>query len=117
MSVHAIFQQIDWTRLFELASHLNGQLPCKPLTKMANGLHNLARLLEFSDGTLWVTRISISRMIREQLRKEAIVIGLICDRTDVPIPMVFDYKLEKNDTIGHKFMPIITFPSINLFHF
>lgn len=101
-SVQQVGQQVNWGNLCQLASGLNNGLPCIILDKTTNGLHNLIRLLQFSDQTQWIARINLRRSTNDlaKLRSEVDTMRLIKDRTDIPIPRVFAYEVNKENPIG-----------------
>jgi len=53
----ACFRRTNWEAVCETASRVNGGQPCQALPDCTSGGSNLARLLEFRDGTRWVARI------------------------------------------------------------
>lgn len=56
------FHQTQWDELCLIASsHAGGQMKCMALDQVANGLNNIVRLLEFSDGSRCVARVHIRR--------------------------------------------------------
>ncbi|KAI1318087.1 kinase-like domain-containing protein [Xylariaceae sp. FL0255] len=105
-NVHEAIQSIDWGKLCHLASGLHNGLPCVPLDKITNGLHNLVRLLQFSDQTQWIARINLHRSAAgtAKLRSEIDVMQLIQDRSDLPVPQIFAYELDENNSIGVPFI-------------
>ncbi|KAH8196701.1 hypothetical protein TruAng_009130 [Truncatella angustata] len=104
--VHEAIQRTDWAKLCELASQQNNGLSCVPLDKITNGLHNLVRLLEFSNQTRWVARISLYKSVAEsmKLRSEIAVMQFIKDRSDLPVPEIFAYEVDENNAIGVPFI-------------
>lgn len=105
-SVHETIQKTNWDKLCQLASSLHKGLPCVPLDRVTNGLHNLVRLLQFSDQTLWVARIHLqgSAANSTKLRSEVDVMQLIKDRSNVPIPQIFAYEVNEDNEIGVPFI-------------
>lgn len=104
--VHKAIQRTNWDRLCKLASSLNNGLSCVPLDRVTNGLHNLVRLLEFSDQTRWVARIHLrsSAADSRKLRSEVDVMQLIRDRSNAPVARVFAYEVDGNNPIGVPFI-------------
>jgi hypothetical protein len=45
------FNRTHWKELCRVASGVSGHLKCVALDQVASGLHNIVRLLEFSDKT------------------------------------------------------------------
>ncbi|KAI1121236.1 kinase-like domain-containing protein [Nemania abortiva] len=99
--VDQAIQKTNWDRICERASSIKG-LPCRPLNKITNGLHNLVRLLEFSDSTQWIARISLYRSdtVSKTLRGEVDVMHLVKARSKLPVPRVFAYEIDENNPIG-----------------
>ncbi|KIH91085.1 hypothetical protein SPBR_01926 [Sporothrix brasiliensis 5110] len=60
-SVDNTMRQTDWPALCRLAASLRDDVPCVPLDHATNGLNNMARLLQFEDGVLWVARVALRR--------------------------------------------------------
>lgn len=106
--------QIDWNALTQYAIRLKcGQsentarsLKCDipPIYSMG-GVH-IVRLLIFEDGTRWVARIQLHKENPHSkilLLSEKDTLGIILERTDIPVPRVIGYD-ECQDRIGRAFM-------------
>ncbi|KAI0472818.1 kinase-like domain-containing protein [Xylariaceae sp. FL0804] len=67
---------------------------------------NLVRLLQFSDGTQWVARISLSSSPADlaKLLNEINTMQLIKDRSTLPIPRVFAYEANTDNPVGVPFI-------------
>ncbi|KAH8193683.1 hypothetical protein TruAng_012153 [Truncatella angustata] len=104
--VHETIQKTNWDKLCDFASCLNNGLPCIPLNNITNGLHNLVRLLEFSNQTRWIARISLdtSAANSTKLRGELDVMQLVRDRSGLPVPRVFAYEVNENNPVGVPFI-------------
>lgn len=107
--VHDCIGRTDWHELCLYASKLNHGLRCDLLPDITNGLHHLVRLLEFENKTRWVVRIRMARPTKKsatKLQNEVDAMRLLGDRTNVPVPRVFGYKVDGNNPIGVAFMLI-----------
>ncbi|KAI1341808.1 hypothetical protein F5Y15DRAFT_375343 [Xylariaceae sp. FL0016] len=104
--IREAIQAINWVNLCHRASSLNNGLPCKPLSKTTNGLHNLVRILQFSDNTRWIARIHLRRSPTDsaKLRAEVDVMQLIKDQCSLPVPQVFAYEVDENNPISAPFI-------------
>lgn len=49
-------KRTNWKVICEKASHANNGQPCQALPEQTCGGSNLARLLEFQDGTYWIAK-------------------------------------------------------------
>jgi len=75
------------------------------------GLH-LIRLLEFDDKTEWITRIQLDEWTpdsEKRLLHELHILSILEERTNVPVPVVFDYDAS-GKIIGHAFMSMEFIP-------
>ncbi|KAG8406703.1 hypothetical protein J3458_021039 [Metarhizium acridum] len=95
-------RRTNWDKLCQRASRLNGGLSCNLLDQSTNGLYNLVRLLQFSDQSLWIARISLRKSTAGSaiLRSEADVMQFIKDKSSLPVPRVFAYEVDENNDIG-----------------
>jgi hypothetical protein len=89
----------NWDELCAVASRINKDLPCCPLDKITHGMNNLDRLLRFGDQTFWVARISLNDSLENstKLRSEIDTMQYIKDQSQLPIPQVFTYKVDRED--------------------
>ncbi|KAI1170884.1 kinase-like domain-containing protein [Nemania sp. FL0916] len=101
-NVHEAIQKTNWTNLCQRASELNNGLICAPFSKRTNGMNNLVCILEFSDCTRWVARISLhsSAAASAKLRSEIAVMQLIKERCECPVPEIFAYETDSNNSVG-----------------
>lgn len=104
--VHDAIQEIDWDKLCRFASQLNNGLACVPLDKITNGLHNIVRIIEFSDQTRWIARVSLrtSATASTELQNELNVMQILRDRSSLLVPRVFAYEVDRANPIGYPFM-------------
>ncbi|KAI0880715.1 kinase-like domain-containing protein [Annulohypoxylon maeteangense] len=104
--VQDTIQRVDWDNICRLASSLNNGLPCVFLDKTTNGLNNLVRLLQFSDQTRWIARISLRKSTGDlsKLRSEVDTMQLIKERSDLPVPRLFAYEVDEKNPIGAPFI-------------
>lgn len=100
--VREAIQKTNWDNLCQRASHLNYGLRCVRLPKMTNGLHNLVCVLEFSDQTRWVARIGLHSSAADstKLRNEVDVMQLLKEQSECPVPKVFAYERDANNSVG-----------------
>ncbi|KAI1289114.1 kinase-like domain-containing protein [Xylaria venustula] len=101
-SIQEVVQKTHWVNLCQRASDLNHGLPCKPLSTMTNGLHNLVCILEFSDQTRWVARIGLHKSVK--LRNEVDAMQLIKEKCKFPVPDVFAYEIDDDNPVGVPFI-------------
>lgn len=110
------FNRTQWNELCRIASDLNGHLKCTALNQVANGLNNIVRLLEFSDGTRWAARVHIQRNtsipISTKLGSEVATMQFIKEHSSIPVPRVFAYEFELEDknTVGNAFILMEVLP-------
>ena len=95
-SLGKAMQQTDWLALCRLASDLRGGVLSEPLDSSTNGLNNMARLLRFDDGVLWVARIAMRRSnaASAKLRSEVDTICWIQESSRLPVPKIFASEVE-----------------------
>jgi hypothetical protein len=104
---------IDWSALQRHAIHTRQSLGQNPITSNCHippfynkgGLH-LVRLLEFDDKTKWIARIQLHEWTpdsEKRLLHEIHTLSILKERTDVPVPVVFDYDAS-GKIIGRAFM-------------
>lgn len=95
-SLNKTMQRTDWPALCRLASDLRGGVPCKPLEPVTNGLNNMARLLQFEDGVLWVARIAMRppKVASAKLRSEVDTMRWIHESSCLPVPQVYASETE-----------------------
>ncbi|KAJ2975187.1 hypothetical protein NUW58_g8429 [Xylaria curta] len=105
-SVREVIEKTNWVNLCQRASDLNHGLPCKPLSKMTNGLNNLVCILQFSDQTRWVARIGLHRSATDsaKLRSEVDAMQLIREQCKIPIPQVFACEVNSENPVGVPFV-------------
>ncbi|KAK8859544.1 protein kinase-like protein [Apiospora arundinis] len=104
--VDEAIRKANWVNLCAMASQLNHRLPCAPLDKITNGLHNAVRILEFSDKTRWIARIGLRSRIAGsiKLQNEVSAMQLIKERSSLPVPKVFAYEVDENNPAGIPFI-------------
>jgi len=98
--VRDCIERTNWSELCRFASERNRDMPCRPLSDMTNGLHNVVRLLEFDDNTRWVARIQMARSTKTSARKlqsEVDVMMLLRERAGIPVPRVFGYEVDDHN--------------------
>ncbi|KAK1768699.1 kinase-like domain-containing protein [Phialemonium atrogriseum] len=109
----------DWHEFCLYASKLNHGLRCDLRPDITNGLHHLVRLLEFENKTRWVVRIQMARPTKKsatKLQNEIDSMRLLGDRTNVPVPRLFGYKVNGNNPIGVAFMLMEFFPGNSFYN-
>ncbi|CAK7223635.1 hypothetical protein SEUCBS140593_005302 [Sporothrix eucalyptigena] len=99
-------QQTDWPALCRLAKSLRGNIPCVPLDHTTNGLNNMARLLRFDDGVLWVARVAMRRGddVAAKLSCEVDTMLWIQETSSLPVPVIFAYEVDSNNAVGVPFV-------------
>jgi hypothetical protein len=102
------FHQTRWDELCRVASGLAG-LECVALDRVASGLNNIVRLLEFSNKKCWVARIHIRRnspalVSRTKLESEISTMRFIKEHSDLPVPRVFAYEVDDKNLVGAAFI-------------
>ncbi|KAI0190544.1 kinase-like domain-containing protein [Astrocystis sublimbata] len=105
-TVRDTIERTNWQTLCQIASTLNHGLPCTLLSNITNGLHNLVRILEFSDQTRWIARISLHRSPADlaKLRSEVTVMQLIKEKSQLPVPHIFAYEANIDNPVGAPFI-------------
>jgi hypothetical protein len=103
------FHQTQWDELCRVASGLAGHLECVALDRVASGLNNIVRLLEFSNKNCWVARIHIRRnssalVSRTKLETEISTMRFIKEHSDLPVPRVFAYEVDDKNLVGAAFI-------------
>ncbi|KAI5861921.1 hypothetical protein GGS23DRAFT_573791 [Durotheca rogersii] len=101
------FNRTNWEAICESASRANSGRPCKTLPDCINGGNNLARLLEFQDGTRWVARIQLRESTPETSRKmqtEIDTLAFLKTATNAPVPQVFAFELDGANPAGVAFV-------------
>lgn len=111
------FHQTRWDEVCRIASGRAGHLECTALDKVASGLNNIVRVLEFSDQTRWVARVHIKRsnsplVSSTKLKTEIATMQFIKEHSDLPVPRVFTYKVDENNSVNAAFMLIELLPGI-----
>ncbi|KAK3899527.1 hypothetical protein C8A05DRAFT_46429 [Staphylotrichum tortipilum] len=105
--VHECVARTNWLELCLHASKLNHGMPCVMLPDMNNRLHHVVRVLEFEDGTRWFARVQMAKSTdatARALQSEVDVMTLVRERTRIPVPRVFSYKIYDEHLIGAAFM-------------
>ncbi|EPE04194.1 hypothetical protein F503_04709 [Ophiostoma piceae UAMH 11346] len=94
--------QANWPALCAIASGLRDGISCSPTDQATNGLYNMARLLRFEDGVLWLARLSMHRSaaVSTKLRSEIDTMGWIKAQSTLPIPAVYASEVDENNAVG-----------------
>ncbi|KIH94918.1 hypothetical protein SPBR_03758 [Sporothrix brasiliensis 5110] len=105
-SMDMAMRQTDWHALCKLASGLRDGMPCVPMDYATNGLNNMARLLQFTDGTMWVARIAMRRSAAatEKLRNEVDAMRWIHEQSRLPSPEIFAFEVDEHNITGVPFV-------------
>jgi hypothetical protein len=103
------FDRIQWNELCRIASGLSGHLKCVALDQVASGLNNIVRLLEFPDKTRWAARVHIRRntsslVSSTKLKSEVATMQFIKEHSSLPVPQVFAYEFDENNSVGVAFI-------------
>lgn len=111
------FRQTRWDELCRIASGLSGDLKCIALDQVTSGLNNIVRVLEFSDQTRWVARVHIRRsnpptVNSTKLNTEIATMQFIKENSDLPVPQVFAYEVDENNSVNAAFMLMELLPGI-----
>ncbi|KAL2169452.1 hypothetical protein VTG60DRAFT_5996 [Thermothelomyces hinnuleus] len=105
--VHDCLERTNWDELCSYATELNHGLGCHLLSDLTNGLHHVARVLEFENGSRWLGRIQMAASTKTRaanLQNEIDAMMLIRERTRIPVPRVFGYRIDDNHSIGAAFI-------------
>ncbi|OAA55063.1 Aminoglycoside phosphotransferase [Niveomyces insectorum RCEF 264] len=106
-SMDKAMRQTDWPALCQLATNLRG-VSCVPLDYATNGLNNMARLLQFKDGVLWVARVAMRRSAADtaKLRSEVDAMLWIRQQSSLPVPEIFAYEVDvdEHNAVGVPFV-------------
>ena len=103
------FHQTQWDELCRVASGLAGHLECVALDRVASGLNNIVRLLEFPNKSCWVARVQIKRnssplVSSTRLETEVVTMQFIKEYSDLLVPRVFAYEVNDNNSVGAAFI-------------
>ena len=105
--MHDCIERTNWAELCLYASKLNNGVRCVLLPDLTNGLHHVARVLEFDDKIRWLARIQMAKPTERTARKlqsEIDTMVLVRERTQIPVPKVFGYEIDDKHGIGVAFM-------------
>ncbi|KAJ0161031.1 hypothetical protein CTA2_6906 [Colletotrichum tanaceti] len=112
------FRRVRWDRLCSIASNANRGLRCVALDRVASGLNNVVRELEFSDQTRWAARVPIDRghptpqARRIKLGAEVATMQFIAEHSSLPVPRVWAYDTDEDNAAAAAFMLIEVLPGI-----
>ncbi|RPA92820.1 hypothetical protein L873DRAFT_1847508 [Choiromyces venosus 120613-1] len=127
--LRAFFKTIDVNALTVIASKLRGGIPCsvKPLRwdkaslRSAMGAINLHLELVFEDGLSWMARLKRHNTstppaaVRSYLiRSEVATYSFLKKQTRVPVPEVFAYDLDSDNSVGTGYILMETIKGKNL---
>lgn len=112
--VEKCVKRTNWEAMCDIASRSNNGQRCWVLPDITSGGSNLARLLKFEDGTLWVARV---RMRDEDeypsdglLKAEVDTLAILKARSKAPVPQVFAFAVNDENPTGSAFMLTDFFP-------
>ncbi|CAK7232983.1 hypothetical protein SCUCBS95973_008442 [Sporothrix curviconia] len=107
-SMGKTMKKTDWAALCKFAADLRGGVSCEALGNTTNGLNNMARLLRFTDGVLWVARIAMRASTADtvKLRSEVDTMRWIREQSSLPVPEIFASECEigEHNTVGAPFV-------------
>ncbi|KAL4886415.1 kinase-like domain-containing protein [Aspergillus karnatakaensis] len=111
------FHQTQWDKLCQIASGLAGHSECIALGRVASGLNNVARLLEFPNKSCWVARAHIRRnecprLSSTKLAAEVATMQYIKEHSNLPLPRVFAYEADEDNLVGVSFILMELLPGI-----
>lgn len=99
---------VNWQRLCDRASALNGNYKCFPTKFIHGGTDHLIRILQFEDPmqTWWVARVPKSEgpTPSSSPRAEVAIMNLIAERTKIRVPHVFDHEETTDNPVGATFI-------------
>ena len=106
----AFVAAIKWEQLKTLASGIRG-MACELSDKYSLGHYNLVKKLEFLDGVSWIVRLRLPQLpsvfgTREAMKSadcmsiEIATMNYIRLNSDIPVPEVFGYNLNADNTVG-----------------
>lgn len=99
-------ERVDWTALRQYASSKHSSHPCSLLDESTLGGIHLIRLLDFGD-TQWIARVQLEPSTQESasiLQAEIHAMELIRARSAIPMPEIFGYELNDNNSVGAAFV-------------
>uniref|UniRef100_A0A8H7NNU8 Aminoglycoside phosphotransferase domain-containing protein n=1 Tax=Bionectria ochroleuca TaxID=29856 RepID=A0A8H7NNU8_BIOOC len=106
---------INWEALTSLASKLRDGTPCRIEQPYSIGHFNMVRRITFTDDVSWVARLRMPNLdavfgSRESLdptslmRVEVATMKYLSRNTSVPVPEVYHYDFNRNNSIGAPFI-------------
>lgn len=108
-----ILEIVDWDLLQQYASTLREGRSCVILPSVQFGGRHLIRILDFEDGIKWVARLrqhenpvleSVYEESARSMESEHACMALVRERTNIPVPVVFDCNTSKQNLLGTPFM-------------
>lgn len=90
-------------------SSLSSELACKiDSSRFAWGFNNLVLEVAFSNGSYWIARIQHTFDDAEKqpvaLLSEIATMKIVRDRTDIPVPCIYDYDTRSDNPLGYPFL-------------
>ncbi|CAK7237739.1 hypothetical protein SBRCBS47491_010109 [Sporothrix bragantina] len=98
-SMGKAMRQTDWPALCQLASGLRNGVRCEPLGHANNGLENMARLLRFEDGVLWVARVAMRTSAADLVKVRSEQSSLL-----VPEAFASECEIGQHNAVGAPFV-------------
>ena len=113
--VKTFIESIDWDALCQYASKLRNGESCTVDPDIDMGGVHMIRIITFSDGTRWIARLRTRffdddddekdvALVMFMEQQELDCIQLVRERTNVPVPVVYGYKVHPENAVGASFM-------------
>lgn len=111
------FKRTQWDRLCVVASTAKHGVGCVLLDRVAAGLNNIVRLLDFADGSRWAARVHIRtpRLLdpgTTELDAEVATMQFIKEHSDLAVPEVYTHAADEGNPVGVAYMLIELLPGI-----
>lgn len=113
VEVDDCLKRTNWDAIRERASQANNGQPCNFLAHETCGANNMARMLEFQDGTRWVARVLMNRpteSLSAKMKSEIDTTVFLKTHTKAPVPQVFAYELDETNPAGVAYMLLEMLP-------
>ncbi|KAK3377280.1 hypothetical protein B0T24DRAFT_620845 [Lasiosphaeria ovina] len=110
--------QVSEKALLSYASSLRGNQPCTISSEFSVGNFNLVRKIRFDDGVEWIARLRMPPIAGQEtemapdwarqkmhldMRSELATMEFIRQNTEIPIPRVYGYELNNQNSVGCPF--------------
>ncbi|KAI0395627.1 hypothetical protein F5Y17DRAFT_474326 [Xylariaceae sp. FL0594] len=121
----------DWIELQQYAARRRDGMSCQVLPDIGLGYNHVVRIIEFADGFRWVARLQMPSLgthtpgtntdadadgnlvisqFESRMRSEAVIIGLVRERTDIPTPKIHAMETRGDGPVKASFMLVECLP-------